>query len=298
MICNLCPRRCNAERTPTEGAGYCHAGTLPVVARAARHDWEEPCLSGTRGSGAVFFSGCALGCVFCQNAAISRGAPQGWTLSPEALAELFVRVEALGVHNLNLVSPSHFAPAIFKALRIYKPSIPVIWNSSGYESPAVIEAAKGLVDVFLPDFKYYKASTADALACAPDYCQTALAAIQAMCRVSGEPKYDENGMLVRGTLVRHLVLPLRVDETILILQTVARELPPGTPVSLMRQYTPMNGVIIKGLERRITDREYARAREALFALGLEGYLQAKEAAQSAFTPAFLDAESTRLMEGL
>jgi putative pyruvate formate lyase activating enzyme len=298
MICNLCPRRCNAERTLSEGTGYCHAGTLPVVARAARHDWEEPCLSGTRGSGAVFFSGCALGCVFCQNAAISRGAPQGRTLSPEALAVLFARVEALGVHNLNLVSPSHFAPAIFAALGIYKPAIPVVWNSSGYESPAVIEAAQRLVDVFLPDFKYYKSSTADALACAPDYYPAALAAIQAMCRVSGEPVYDENGMLVRGTLVRHLMLPMRVDETISLLETIARELPPGTPVSLMRQYTPMNGVTAKGLDRRLTDREYTRAREALFALGLEGYLQEKEAAQSIFTPTFLDAESTRLMDGL
>ena len=298
MICYLCPRRCGAERTETAGSGFCRAGTLPVVARAARHDWEEPCISGTRGSGTVFFSGCTLGCVFCQNAAISRGVPQGRTLTPEALSELFRRVEALGVHNLNLVSPTHFAPAIFKALRLRKPGIPVVWNSSGYERPEVIAAARGLVDVFLPDIKYYKPSSAETLAGAPDYFTVALIAARAMCAQTGAPQYNAEGMLVSGTLVRHLVLPLRVDETLSILEAVARELPPGTPVSLMRQYTPMNGVSVKGMDRRLTAREYARAQERLFALGLEGYLQAREAAESSFTPAFLTAESMRLMDGL
>ncbi len=298
MKCNLCPRRCDAERTPTTGNGFCRAGTLPVVARAARHDWEEPCISGTRGSGAVFFSGCSLGCAFCQNATISRGAPKGHTLTPEALSTLFTRVEALGVHNLNLVSPSHFAPAVLEALRIRKPGIPVVWNSNGYERVETVEAMRGLVDVFLPDFKYYKASTAAQLAGAPDYFPVALSAIRAMCRRTGAPVYDESGMLVRGTLVRHLVLPMRVDETLSILETVARELPPGTPVSLMRQYTPMNGIAVKGMDRRLTAREYARARDRLFSLGLEGYLQAKEAAQTAYTPAFLTAESTRLFDDL
>lgn len=298
MICNLCPRRCNAERTETEGRGYCHMGTLPVVARAARHFWEEPCISGTSGSGTVFFCGCQLGCVFCQNATISGGMRSGKTLSVESLAELFLRVEALGVHNLNLVTPTHFAPAIFAALRLRKPSVPVVWNSSGYESPEMIEAARGLVDVFLPDFKYAKASTGRELAHAPDYYPVALAAIRAMCAQTGAPVYDADGMLIRGTLVRHLALPLRVDETIAILDTVANELPAGTPVSLMRQYTPMNGVTVKGLDRRLTTREYARARDHFFDLGLPGYLQEKEAAQSSFTPAFMDEESTLLFKDL
>lgn len=294
MICNLCPRRCNAERTETVGAGFCGMGTLPVVARAAKHFWEEPCISGVNGSGTVFFCGCSLGCIFCQNASISHGALQGKPFTPAALAELFERVEALNVHNLNLVSPSHFAPAVLEALRLRKPRIPVVWNSSGYESLEVVEAARGLVDVFLPDFKYAKATTAAQLAAAPDYFPVALAAIRAMCAQTGAPEYDENGMLVRGTLVRHLVLPMRVDETIAILDTIARELPPGTPVSLMRQYTPMNGVTVKGLDRRLTAREYAQARDHLFALGLDGYLQQKEAAESSFTPAFMDEESTKL----
>jgi len=298
MVCNLCPRRCNAARTPAEGAGYCGMGTDPVVARAARHDWEEPCISGTQGSGTVFFCGCTLGCVFCQNASISQGGRKGISLTPEALAELFRRVEGLGVHNVNLVSPTHFAPAVLQALQIYKPSIPVVWNSSGYESPEMIAMAEGLVDVYLPDFKYAKASTAGELAGAPDYFPVALSAIRAMREQTGAPVYNEQGILLRGTLVRHLVLPMRVDETIAILQTIARELPSGTPVSLMRQYTPMNGVTAKGMDRRLTAREYARARDAFFDLALDGYLQEKEAATCAYTPAFMDEESTRLLAGL
>jgi len=298
MVCNLCPRRCNAQRSETEGSGYCRMGTLPMVARAARHFWEEPCISGQNGSGTVFFCGCSLGCVFCQNAPISSGDLRRRTLSPEALAELFARVEALGVHNINLVTPTHFAPAIFEALRIRKPGVPVVWNSSGYESAETVEAARGLVDVFLPDFKYYKASTALDLANAPDYFPVALSAIRAMCAQTGAPVYDANGMLLRGTLIRHLVLPLRVDETLALLDTVARELPAGTPVSLMRQYTPIRGITAKGLDRRLTEREYARACSRFFTMGLTGYLQEKEAAQSSFTPAFMDEESTALFRNL
>ncbi len=298
MLCTLCPRQCGAERTATDGSGFCHMGTLPVVARAAHHDWEEPCISGTRGSGTIFFSGCSLGCIFCQNAAISHEARIGKTLTPKELATLFTRVEALGVHNINLVSASHFAPAVLEAISIYKPSIPVVWNSSGYESLSMLQQAQGLVDVYLPDFKYAKTSTAAALAAAPDYYAVTLNAIRAMCEQTGSPVYDQEGMLLRGTLVRHLVLPLRVDETFTILETIARELPAGTPVSLMRQYTPMNVVTIKGLDRRLTAREYSRARDKLFALGLDGYLQAKEAAQNSYTPAFTDAESTILFDDL
>lgn len=273
-------------------------GTDPVVARAARHVWEEPCISGQRGSGTVFFCGCPLGCVFCQNAPISRGKITGRTMSPRALSELFARVEALSVHNLNLVSPTHFAPAILEALRLRKPGIPVVWNSSGYESVPMLREAQGLVDVYLPDFKYSKASTGAALAAAPDYPTVALAAIAEMCAQTGPPVYDTAGLMVRGTLIRHLVLPLRVDETLTILQTVADRLPKGTPVSLMRQFTPMQENAPKGLDRSLTAREYARAREAMQTLGLEGYVQGRDAAVSAYTPAFMDAESTALMEGL
>lgn len=292
-LCALCPRRCNAERGETRGNGFCGMGVTPLVARAAAHMWEEPCLSGDRGSGTVFFSGCALGCVFCQNEPISRHA-LGRALPPKQLCELFERVEALGVHNLNLVSPTHFAPAIFEALRLRKPRVPVVWNSSGYETVEMVRAAKGLVDIFLPDFKYADSKTSAQLAGAPDYFEVARAAILAMCEQSGPPVYSTDGLLLRGTLVRHLILPLRTGESLRILDAIAREFPVGTPVSLMRQYTPMNGVAVAGLDRRLTAREYARVRDHMLALGLPGYLQKKEAADSAYTPSFMDDESVRL----
>lgn len=292
-VCNLCPRRCNAVRTETQGEGFCHMGTNAVVARAARHMWEEPCLSGVRGSGTVFFSGCTLGCVFCQNEPISHH-PLGRAMDASALCELFERVEGLGVHNLNLVTPTHFAPVIFQALKMRKMHIPVMWNSSGYETVEMVHAAKGLVDIFLPDFKYATEKTAQQLAAAPDYFEVALKAIQAMREVTGAPVFDKDGMMLSGTLVRHLILPLRVSESMAILDAIAKELPAGTPVSLMRQYTPMNDVHIAGLDRRLTSREYIRVRDHMMDLGLDGYLQQKEAADSAYTPAFMDEESVKL----
>lgn len=292
-LCNLCPRRCGAERTETSGNGFCRMGTLPVVARAAAHLWEEPCISGTRGSGTVFFSGCPLGCVFCQNESISHHR-LGQAMDAHALSELFARVEALGVHNLNLVTPTHFAPVIFEALSLRRPGIPVVWNSSGYETVEMVRQAAALVDIFLPDLKYYSAETAARLAGAPDYFPVAMAAIRAMCEATGAPVYDADGLMKRGTLVRHLILPLRTSESLRILDVVASDLPPGTPVSLMRQYTPMNGVSLPGLDRRLTVREYARVRDHMLALGLEGYLQSRESADAAFTPDFTDEESVRL----
>ena len=292
-LCNLCPRRCGAERTETCGNGFCRMGTLPVVARAAAHLWEEPCISGTRGSGTVFFSGCPLGCVFCQNESISHRR-LGQAMDAHALSELFARVEALGVHNLNLVTPTHFAPVIFEALSLRRPGIPVVWNSSGYETVEMVRQAAALVDIFLPDLKYFSAETAARLAGAPDYFPVAMAAIRAMCEATGAPVYDADGLMKRGTLVRHLILPLRTSESLRILDAVASDLPPGTPVSLMRQYTPMNGVSLPGLDRRLTVREYARVRDHMLALGLEGYLQSRESADAAFTPDFTDEESVRL----
>lgn len=294
-LCNLCPRRCNAGRGERTGEGFCRMGTLAVVSRAARHMWEEPCISGTKGSGTVFFSGCTLGCVFCQNEPISRHA-LGREMDARALCGLFERVEGLGVHNLNLVTPTHFAPVIFEALRLRRPGIPVVWNTGGYETEALVRAARGLVDVFLPDFKYADERTGAQLASAPDYFEVTLKAIRAMCEQTGAPVLDENGLMQSGTLVRHLILPMRTGESIRILNAVARELPAGTPVSLMRQYTPMNGVHLPGLDRRLTAREYARVRDHMLGLGLPGYLQSREAATSAYTPAFMDEESVRLFD--
>ncbi|MCL1855176.1 MAG: radical SAM protein [Clostridia bacterium] len=290
--CVLCPRRCDALRDEKIGKGVCGMGLLPVVARAAAHMWEEPCISGSKGSGTIFFSGCPLGCVFCQNALIAHQG-LGRALSIRQLSELFARVEDLGVHNLNLVNPTHFVPAIAEALARRKPGIPVVWNSSGYEDVVMVRSVASYVDVFLPDLKYATAETAGLLAGAPDYFETALAAISAMCKQTGPPVYEKS-LLQTGTLIRHLVLPLRVSESISILDAIARHLPAWTPVSLMRQYTPMNNPTFPGLNRRLTAREYARARNHMQFLGLPGYFQQKDAADSAFTPAFLDEESTRL----
>lgn len=293
MICSLCPRHCGAERNETTGAGRCRAGTWPVVARAAAHDWEEPCISGTRGSGTVFFGGCALGCAFCQNHTISQ-AELGRVMSVRQLARLFERVEALGVHNINLVTPTHFAPAIMKALQMYKPAVPVVWNSGGYETVEMVRSLAGLVDVFLPDLKFYSEKMGALLANAPDYFSVATRAIQAMAEQTGAPKYDQSGLMLSGTLVRHLILPGLSSESIRILDWIAENLPKGTPVSLMRQYTPIEGVTIQGFDRRITSREYARVRDHMQLLGLDGYLQGKDAADSSFTPHFMDEESVRL----
>ena len=293
MLCNLCPRQCSAPRTDDSGSGFCGVGRMPIVSRAAAHLWEEPCISGTRGSGTVFFSGCSLGCIFCQNEPISHHL-LGQTMDAPALAELFTRVEGLGVHNLNLVNPTHFAPVILEALALAKLSIPVVWNSSGYESLPMIESCKGLIDIFLPDFKFADPQTGATLANAPDYFEVALAAIRAMCLQTGAPIYNEDGLLLRGTLVRHLILPMRTNESMTILNAIAEELPESTPVSLMRQYTPMLGAMPAGLDRRLTAREYLRVREHMLSLGLPGYLQQKESADSAYTPAFMDEESILL----
>lgn len=293
LLCTLCPRYCNCPRNETEGSGYCHMGTMPVVARAATHTWEEPCLSGNRGSGTVFFSGCALGCVYCQNHTISRDAV-GKTMSSAQLAELFERVEALGVHNLNLVTPTHFAPAILDALRIRKPSIPVIWNSSGYETIKMVRECEGLIDIFLPDIKYAIAQTAQELANAPDYFDVALSAVEEMCRLTGAPRYGSDGLLQSGTLVRHLVLPLRIQDSLMVLNAIKERLPQGTPVSLMRQYTPNAHCTASGLNRSLTQREYARVKQHMLQLELPGFWQQKDATNPAYIPTFMDEESTRL----
>lgn len=293
MICQLCPRRCGALRTETQGEGRCGVGTLPLVSRAAPHFWEEPCISGVRGSGTVFFAGCALGCVFCQNEPISHHA-WGRAMNAAQLCELFRRVEGLGVHNLSLVTGSHFAPVIAQALRMRPPTVPVVWNCGGYESPEILALLDGLVDIYLPDFKFFSPKISRLMCGAADYGEVALAALREMNRQTGAPIYDANGLMTRGTLVRHLILPGCTSDSIAVLDTIAGELPAGTPVSLMRQYTPMVQTGVQGLNRRLTEREYRRVRDHMLFLGLGGYEQEKASAQSAYTPAFMDDESTAL----
>ena len=283
--CLLCPRRCGAERSAHEGRGVCGVGTLPRIARAALHMWEEPCISGTRGSGAVFFSGCGLRCVFCQNEAISHGG-QGQDVTPARLAEIFRELEAQGAHNINLVTAAQFVPAVIEALTMYRPQIPIVYNSSGYESVETLRLLEGWVDVYLPDFKYIDPAMARLLSGAADYPDVAMAAIGEMLRQTGPAQYDESGLMLRGTQIRHLVLPGLTGDSMRILTAIADEFP-GTPVSLMGQYTPFGRALeMPGLNRRLKKKEYDRVLAHMRAIGLPGYAQELSAADAAFVPAF------------
>lgn len=284
-LCTLCPRNCNAERTPDLGSGFCRMGSNPVIARAARHDWEEPCISGTRGSGTVFFTGCVLRCAYCQNGEISHRL-LGKRISVRELADTFRRLEGKGVHNINLVTPTHFTQAILEALALYRPAIPIVWNTGGYEKAETIRLLEGLVDIYLPDLKHFSPAMGKLCAGAPDYFAYASKAILEMRRQTGPAVYDADGIMQKGTLIRHLILPGLTGESIKLLDWIAESLPEGTPVSLMRQYVPMNGVNIPGLDRRITEKEYRRVRDHMLALGLEGYEQQAQAADAAYVPPF------------
>ncbi len=285
MLCNLCPRMCGAIRTEEEGNGYCRTGLMPRVARAALHFWEEPCISGTRGSGTVFFSSCTLGCKYCQNYEISHDG-FGQDVSVQRLADIFRELYEQGAHNLNLVTATPFWPKIREALDIYRPPIPVVWNSGGYERLETIRSMKGYVDIFLPDLKHVSNRLSALCADAPDYFEHASKAVTAMCEQSGLPVYDENGIMQSGVIVRHLILPGCTGDSMRVLDFIAEHLPEGTPVSLMRQYTPIPQCKIKGLDRRITDREYERVYDHLQMLGLDGYTQEKSSAEREYTPPF------------
>lgn len=285
MICTLCPRNCGVERTAESGAGVCRMGTQPKIARAALHMWEEPCISGTRGSGAVFFSGCGLRCVFCQNEAISQQG-EGKIVTPARLAEIFRELEAQGAHNINLVTAAHFVPAVLEALNLYRPNIPIVYNSSGYESIETLRMLSGVVDIYLPDYKYIDPNMAAMLSGARDYPEVAFAAIAEMIRQTGAPVYDENGMMQRGTLIRHLVLPGLTGDSMKILTRISDEFP-GIPVSLMGQYTPCGRALsMPGMDRKIKKKEYARVLAHMEAIGLDGYRQELGSADGAFIPSF------------
>ena len=279
--CSVCPRRCGAARP----GGFCGMGYLPVVSRAAPHLWEEPCISGAdgRGSGAVFFAGCSLRCVFCQNYEISA-LRRGTEVSVPRLREIFAALKAQGVHNINLVTGTHFAPVILEALTP-PPGLPVVWNCGGYEAVDTLRRLEGAVQVYLPDMKYSDGALAGRLSGAADYPAVAKAAILEMFRQTGPYALDGDGMLTRGVLVRHLVLPGELDNTFGVLDWLAETFRPGDIlVSLMGQYTP-NGH--GGPDRRLTEEEYRRAVDYMTAIGLlEGYVQELSSAESAYTPAF------------
>ena len=285
FLCSLCPRRCGALRTGTEGGGFCGMPALPVVARAALHCWEEPCISGTRGSGTVFFSGCNLGCVFCQNGSISHGR-FGRPVTIPRLREIFQELIAQGAHNINLVTPTHFAPAIREALETPL-AVPVVWNSGGYELPETLRTLEGKVQIYLPDLKYADSALAARYSGAADYFETATAAIREMFRQVGRCVWDADGVLQRGVIIRHLLLPGALENTKAVLDWIAGTFPAGSVlVSLMSQYTPQ--AVAEGLLRRkVTGAESRAARAYMENLGLTaGYYQDSSSAREEYTPPF------------
>lgn len=288
-ICNICPRACGVDREIRRG--FCASGEHAAVSRVSLHMWEEPSVSGTHGSGTIFFSGCNLRCVFCQNKAISRGDVDAELYDVDALAKLFLRIEDMGAHNINLVTPTHFTVPISKALETIKPrlSIPVVYNSSGYELVESLKMLDGLVDVYLPDFKYASGELAAKYSSAPDYPEIARAALAQMYRQTGAVCFDSDGIIKKGVIVRHLVLPSHRKDSIAVLDTLAELLPiKDIRLSLMSQYTPefATDCEFRELHRRVTSFEYNSVLEHALSLGFEGYFQHRSSASASYTPDF------------
>ena len=288
QLCSVCPRGCGVDRAGGQ-LGFCAVPDAPMVARAAPHFGEEPCISGTHGSGAVFFSGCSLRCVFCQNRDISRG-EHGNEITVAQLRAIFLRLRDEGVHNINLVTPSHYTPQIAEALTGLSLGIPVVWNSSGYESVETIKLLDGLVQIYMPDFKYSLPDAARRYSDAPDYPEVASAAILEMFRQVGVYRMDEDEILQSGVLIRHLILPGQLENSRGVIDWVAEHFPMGGVLfSLMGQYTPMPGVAeqFPELGRGVTESEANALYEYLLERGIEdGYWQEPEAAGEDMIPAF------------
>lgn len=284
MICTLCPRRCGAERTAEAGGGFCRMPGGLRVARAMLHHWEEPPISGQNGAGTVFFSGCTLGCVYCQNGDISAGG-FGKDISTARLREIFEELIAQGAHNIELVTPTHFLPWILPALTPRLP-VPVVYNCGGYERVETLRALEGLVDVYLPDLKYADGALAAELSGAADYFPVACEAIREMFRQVG-PYVLEDGLLTRGVVIRHLVLPGYLDNTRRVLDWIAETFAPGDVlVSLMSQYTPTANMTGR-LARRVMAAEYRAAADYMRNCGItDGFVQERTSAEEAYTPAF------------
>ena len=286
MICTLCPRNCGAERTEAEGKGVCRMPAAPVLARAALHFWEEPPISGGNGSGTVFFSGCSLGCVFCQNDEISHQ-NFGKAVTVERLREICLELAGQGAHNINLVNPTHYAHVVEELLEEPLP-VPVVWNSGGYDKVETLRRLAGKVQIYLPDLKYRSPETARRYSHAPDYPETAAAAIREMVEQVGPCRFDEDDFLLRGVIIRHLVLPGQVSEAKRVMDWVADTFPPETVLfSLMSQYTPWGRACdYPEINRKLRAGEMRAAREYMENLGLVGFCQERTSAEREYTPDF------------
>lgn len=284
MGCNLCPRQCNADRA--NSVGFCGMGDKIKAARAMLHHWEEPCISGSNGSGAVFFSGCVLRCCYCQNYKISAGG-EGKEITTVRLAEIFMELKEQGAHNINLVNPTHFVPQIIKAIDTVKDEldIPVVYNTGGYERVETLKMLEGYVDIYLPDVKYYSEEAAK-LSAAPHYFETAMAAVEEMLRQTGKPVF-EGELLKKGTVVRHLVLPNYYKDSIEVIRRIGERFGKDILFSLMSQYTPFyKAKDDKKMNRRITTFEYNKVLDAVIEAGLVGFMQERSSAKEEYTPDF------------
>lgn len=285
--CDLCPRACGVDRTRGE-RGACRMTSRLVLARAALHHWEEPCISGTAGSGTVFFSGCPLGCVYCQNHEIADGS-HGLAVDDGRLEEIFFELRDAGAHNINLVTPTHFAPTVAKAIRRARDAglaLPFVCNTSGYESTETLRALDGMIDIYLTDLRYARPATAAAYSHAPDYPAVARAALAEMVRQTGAATFDERGLMTRGTIVRILLLPGHLPDAKLSLLHLAKHYRDTVWVSLMQQYTPPPDMPAP-LDRRVTREAYDALVRYAETLGFEhAYTQEREAASESFIPPF------------
>lgn len=293
--CNICPRECGIDRE--SAVGICRSGAIPKISRVSRHMYEEPAICGAGGAGTVFFSGCNLGCVFCQNSVISRKSV-GKEFDEKELSELFLTVAASGVSSLDLVTPTHFTPTVAAALSLVKDklNIPVVWNSGGYESTESLSLLRGLVDIYLPDFKYYSSEISAKYSHAADYRERAEESLLYMYDMLGAAEFDPSGMMKKGIIVRHLVLPGQRKDSIACLRRLAEILPvKDIRLSLMSQYTPDFYMgEDKNLRRRLTTFEYESVRTEALRLGFDGYMQAPSSASAEYTPDFSDTFSIDL----
>ncbi|MBO4490209.1 MAG: radical SAM protein [Lentisphaeria bacterium] len=294
--CFLCPRRCGVVRPLSRAdasslPGVCRSPRNPVAARAALHRWEEPVISGTKGSGAVFFSGCNLHCVFCQNYGISAQG-DGWEITPARLREIYFELIGQGAHNINLVTPTHFAEAVLESLEGPALPVPVVYNTNGYDLPETLRRFEGKVSIWLPDMKYSDDSLARKFSGAPDYFERASEAILEMYRQTGPYVMDpETGLLKSGVVIRHLILPGFVENSKNVIRWVTEHFKPGEVMfSLMRQYLPCGAVSAEHfpeLNRRVSEEEYSEVENFLFESGIEdGFVQEEESAEAEFIPLF------------
>ena len=286
--CKLCPRECGADRTKEKG--FCGTGDKAVVARASLHKWEEPCISYKNGAGTVFFSGCNLHCCFCQNNKISNEL-FGKEISDEELGDIFLRLQEMGADNIDLVTPTHFVPNIINALDMVKSklSVPVVYNCGGYESVETLKILDGYIDIYLPDMKYFSSEISAKYSNAPDYFEKASAAVLAMIKQTGELKFNDEGGLFRGTVIRHMVLPSHRHDSMEIIRWIAENTAPkNVLVSIMNQYTPFEFISDEypELKRRVTKMEYNSVVNLAAELGINGFTQQKSSASQEYVPDF------------